>query len=62
MRFQYLRRIICRMFGHKDVFVFVYRFRRNKPFWVGAEKGRWVHGGYYKCSRCGKNLTKFQRL
>ena len=57
-----INRILCRILKHNKVFVTEYRFRRNKPFWKGESKGRYVLGGYWKCARCGKKLSKFERI
>lgn len=57
-----INRILCRILKHKKVFATEYRFRRNKPFWKGESKGRYVLGGYWKCARCGKKLSKFERI
>lgn len=57
-----VNRILCRIFGHKEIFVFEWRFRRNKPFWKGESKGRCVHGAYTKCASKAMEREGFREL
>lgn len=50
----WLKRLICKIYGHDRVFVIEERTRIK-----GKSRGnvRVVDGGYYVCARCGKKLT-----
>lgn len=72
----WLKRLICKYFGHNRVFVIEPRTRikgKSKghventviSFKRKGGKGgnvRVVDGGYYVCARCGKKLTNWERL
>lgn len=72
----WLKRLICKYFGHDRVFVIEPRTRvkgKSKgrvgnaviSFKRKGGKGgnvRVVDGGYYVCARCGKKLTNWERL
>lgn len=75
-KFIWLKRLICKYFGHNRVFVIESRTRvkgKSKgrvgntviSFKRKGGKGgnvRVVEGGYYVCSRCGKKLTNWERF
>lgn len=72
----WLKRLICKIYGHNRVFVIGPRTRvKGKSrgrvgniiisFKRKGGKGgnvRVIDGGYYKCARCGKKLTNWERL
>lgn len=72
----WLKRLICKYFGHNRVFVIEPRTRvkgKSRHRYgnlvmslnrKGGKRGdvRVVDGGYYKCARCGKKLTNWERL
>lgn len=62
--------IICNLFGHRRVIVHEqrirYRNKHNKR--INRRKGggkklnvAYVGGYYFKCSRCGRKLSRFRR-
>lgn len=62
--------IICNLFGHRRVIVHEqrirYRNKHNKR--INRRKGggkklnvAYVDGYYFKCSRCGRKLSRFRR-
>lgn len=72
----WLKRLICKIYGHNRVFVIEPRIRvkgksrgrvGNTVITFKRKGGkcgsvRIVDGGYYVCARCGKKLTNWERL
>lgn len=75
-KFIWLKRLICKIYGHNKVFVIEPRTRikgksrhryGNLVMSLNRKGGkgggvRVVDGGYYVCARCGKKLTNWERL
>ena len=60
---RFINRQLCRIFGHKECWVQTWRprYSRRHASWKNY-KVRWVRGIYKECARCGKKLSKFERL
>lgn len=72
----WLKRLICKIYGHNRVFVIEPRTRvkgksrgrvGNTVMGLNRKGGkgggvRVVDGGYYVCARCGKKLTNWERF
>lgn len=58
-----INRLICRIFGHKEVTILERRTRteRKNASWKNA-KGKQVLGIYTVCRRCGKKMSNFKRV